>query len=93
MKDGGSWTGGEVTLMAEEERAAMKVSDFAEWDEWARETRNYGGGEGDQKERGSSGSGGSGSGSGSGSEGGSGGESVCLEGDPLAAHMHPVPLL
>jgi hypothetical protein len=60
VKDGGSWTAGKVTLMAEEERAAMGVPDFAEWEEWAK-------GDGE----------------------GSDGEEV----DPLAEHLHPVPLL
>lgn len=63
VKDGGSWTGGRVTTMAERERRAMGVADFAEWEEWAK-----GGPDG---------------------EGGDEREEI----DPLAEHLHPVPLL
>ena len=48
--------------MAERERRAMGVADFAEWEEWAKGADGEGG---DERE----------------------------EIDPLAGHLHPVPLL
>lgn len=87
VKDGGSWTSGLVTLMAEKERTAMGVSDFAEWEEWAKDIGGGGGGGKKKKVRGDAGSGDL-------KDCGSGiGKGACLEGDPLAAHMTPVPLM
>ena len=65
-------------------------------EEWAKETGGGSGGGGGRKKGGKSSGGGGGGGGGSGTDSGSdggGSEGVCLEGDPLAAHMHPVPLM
>lgn len=82
VKDGGSWTGGEVTTMALRERKIMGVSNFAEWKEWAKEGSESVGGGGKEMGNGS---------------GRDGGEGVCgsasFETDPLAAHLDPVQML